>query len=177
MVNIINDKILNALGVDSVPRVLVGNKTDLIYDRYSIHYFVLVDNRPEWLQQKKDRPWLRNGVASFTKPPQGTTKISVKSSRPSKIRAHTLRQNIYRPSRRNSKRNGTNGTSKSNGRRRHLRYHVTEIPNCCLSSCLKRLSIQFPVWIHLILSSVDSKKWNTLTKIWMVKSVKKHKSV
>jgi len=33
MVNLINDKILNALGVDSVPRVLVGNKTDLIYDR------------------------------------------------------------------------------------------------------------------------------------------------
>lgn len=34
MVKIINDKILNALGNDSVPRVLVGNKTDLIYDRF-----------------------------------------------------------------------------------------------------------------------------------------------
>lgn len=32
-VKIINDKILNALGADSVPRVLVGNKKDLIYDR------------------------------------------------------------------------------------------------------------------------------------------------
>jgi len=32
-VKIINDKILNALGADAVPRVLVGNKKDLIYDR------------------------------------------------------------------------------------------------------------------------------------------------
>jgi len=33
MVKLINDKILNALGTDSVPRVLVGNKKDLLYDR------------------------------------------------------------------------------------------------------------------------------------------------
>jgi GTPase SAR1 family protein len=44
MVKIINDKILNALGNDSVPRVLVGNKTDLIYDRFnsSLLLFTLV---------------------------------------------------------------------------------------------------------------------------------------
>jgi Ras homolog enriched in brain len=33
MTKIINDKILNALGTDVVPRVLVGNKKDLIYER------------------------------------------------------------------------------------------------------------------------------------------------
>lgn len=33
MVKIINEKILNALGTDKVPRVLVGNKKDLTYER------------------------------------------------------------------------------------------------------------------------------------------------
>jgi GTPase SAR1 family protein len=33
MVKIINDKILNALGTDKVPRVLVGNKKDLSHER------------------------------------------------------------------------------------------------------------------------------------------------
>uniref|UniRef100_A0A6B2LKS8 Uncharacterized protein n=1 Tax=Arcella intermedia TaxID=1963864 RepID=A0A6B2LKS8_9EUKA len=33
MVKVINDKILNALGTDYVPRVLVGNKTDLYIER------------------------------------------------------------------------------------------------------------------------------------------------
>jgi len=33
MVKVVNDKILNALGTDAIPRVLVGNKTDLIYER------------------------------------------------------------------------------------------------------------------------------------------------
>lgn len=33
MVKVINDKILNALGSDNVPRVLVGNKTDLTAER------------------------------------------------------------------------------------------------------------------------------------------------
>ena len=32
-VKILNDKILNALGTDNVPRVLVGNKSDLRRDR------------------------------------------------------------------------------------------------------------------------------------------------
>lgn len=38
MVKIINDKILNSLGTDKVPRVLVGNKKDLHYERY-VFYF------------------------------------------------------------------------------------------------------------------------------------------
>ena len=33
MVKILNEKILNALGTEKVPRVLVGNKTDLILER------------------------------------------------------------------------------------------------------------------------------------------------
>lgn len=33
MVKIINDKILNYLGTEKVPRVLVGNKKDLHYER------------------------------------------------------------------------------------------------------------------------------------------------
>jgi len=33
MISILNDKILNALGTEKVPRVIVGNKTDLILER------------------------------------------------------------------------------------------------------------------------------------------------
>jgi len=33
MVKILNEKILNALGTEKVPRVMVGNKTDLILER------------------------------------------------------------------------------------------------------------------------------------------------
>jgi GTPase SAR1 family protein len=33
-VQTLNDKVLNALGVDKVPRVLVGNKIDLENERY-----------------------------------------------------------------------------------------------------------------------------------------------
>jgi GTPase SAR1 family protein len=33
MVKIINDKLLNSLGTEKVPRVLVGNKTDLRHER------------------------------------------------------------------------------------------------------------------------------------------------
>lgn len=33
MIKILNEKILNALGTEKVPRVIVGNKTDLILER------------------------------------------------------------------------------------------------------------------------------------------------
>merc|ERR1711916_63712 len=33
MVKIVNDKILNAIGADKTPRVLVGNKADLVQER------------------------------------------------------------------------------------------------------------------------------------------------
>eukprot|EP01117_Protostelium_nocturnum_P017129 TRINITY_DN691_c0_g1_i1.p1 TRINITY_DN691_c0_g1~~TRINITY_DN691_c0_g1_i1.p1 ORF type:complete len:184 (+),score=38.22 TRINITY_DN691_c0_g1_i1:187-738(+) len=33
MIKIVNDKILNAIGTDKVPRVIVGNKTDLFAER------------------------------------------------------------------------------------------------------------------------------------------------
>jgi GTPase SAR1 family protein len=66
MISILNDKILNALGTEKVPRVIVGNKTDLILERYckcSAGELTLCTGK---LAKKKSMLCQRNGAAHLS---------------------------------------------------------------------------------------------------------------
>lgn len=59
----INDKILNAIGTNKIPRVLVGNKTDLAANRY--RYFLRGSSKEQ--KKKKRRNKGKRGKAEKQK--------------------------------------------------------------------------------------------------------------